>query len=75
MDVTSGGHIDHIVPIRKGGSRTDGRNLMTLCRTCHDIKTRLERDKDIVNPTGQDGEQYVRTEDKARLITLLTKYV
>ncbi|WP_080972921.1 HNH endonuclease [Corynebacterium sp. 805_CJEI] len=33
--------IDHITPITQGGDNNN-ENLQTLCRPCHDRKTRLE---------------------------------
>jgi len=37
--ITVGVHVDHIVPIRKGGSLDDMENLVLLCRSCHAKKT------------------------------------
>ena len=36
---------DHIVPLHKGGTN-DCRNLQSLCRQCHAIKTAAEQGKD-----------------------------
>jgi 5-methylcytosine-specific restriction protein A len=36
---------DHIVPLHKGGTN-DWRNLQSLCRQCHAIKTAAEQGKD-----------------------------
>ena len=35
-------HVDHIVPLHRGGAEYDPDNLQTLCRTCHAEKTRSE---------------------------------
>ena len=35
--------IDHVIRMTDGGSQSDGRNLMSLCSTCHDRKSALER--------------------------------
>lgn len=32
--------VDHITPIRDGGERLDDDNLQSLCRRCHDEKTK-----------------------------------
>jgi len=32
-------HVDHIVPITKGGDWWDGVNLQSLCEPCHSRKT------------------------------------
>lgn len=34
--------VDHITPIRQGGSRSELTNLQALCSSCHASKTRLE---------------------------------
>src|SRR5450432_2780301 len=34
--------VDHIVPLRLGGSRLDSENLQPLCRACHSRKTMRE---------------------------------
>src|SRR5579862_4214809 len=31
-------HVDHIVPLRRGG-RSDHGNLQSLCRPCHEVKS------------------------------------
>jgi 5-methylcytosine-specific restriction endonuclease McrA len=35
--------VDHVIRMTDGGSQSDGRNLMSLCSTCHDRKSALER--------------------------------
>jgi len=35
--------VDHIKPIRLGGSRMDEKNLQPLCASCHNKKSRSER--------------------------------
>lgn len=42
IDITFGGHCDHIIAISQGGARSDERNLMMLCKDCHDRKSALE---------------------------------
>lgn len=34
--------VDHIVPINKGGSKTDESNLQSLCEKCHNSKSSSE---------------------------------
>lgn len=44
-DATPGGKkgvVDHIVRVNNGGSMYDNRNMMTVCRSHHDAKSRLE---------------------------------
>lgn len=42
---------DHIISINVGGARLDGRNLLTMCNQCHNIKRGLEShtDKPLVS--------------------------
>lgn len=35
--------IDHVIRMTDGGSQSDNMNLMSLCSTCHDRKSALER--------------------------------
>lgn len=35
------GHVDHIIPLRKGGTHAAG-NLQSLCASCHSRKTAKE---------------------------------
>tara|TARA_R110000737_G_scaffold86520_2_gene119244 strand:+ start:311 stop:667 length:357 start_codon:yes stop_codon:yes gene_type:complete len=42
--VAGGNVVDHIQPVRQGGSPYDARNLQTLCDRHHNIKSRSERD-------------------------------
>lgn len=39
---TKAAMVDHIVPIRKGGSRLDAENLQSLCWSCHSRKSAEE---------------------------------
>lgn len=39
--VTAAIEVDHVVPLFKGGA-DDESNLQSLCRECHDTKTRLD---------------------------------
>ena len=41
----AGNEVDHIVPLAIGGEKLDPRNLQTLCRMCHQEKTREDRRK------------------------------
>ena len=41
-------HIDHIVPIARGGHATDRENLQCLCRKCHFQKTKQEQQEGYV---------------------------
>ncbi len=35
--------VDHIKPIKKGGSKLDEANLQPLCHSCHNFKTMQDR--------------------------------
>ena len=55
VDCTQNAPVDHIVPITAGGAELDERNLMTLCKSCHDRKSGFERhEKCLVE--AQEGE-------------------
>ena len=50
MGVLKGAEIvDHIIPIRQGGNEYDVRNLQSMCKVCHDKKSRKERDTMVYN--------------------------
>lgn len=34
--------VDHIIAIKKGGSKLDVNNLQSMCKSCHNIKENLE---------------------------------
>lgn len=34
--------VDHIIPLSQGGERLDKENMRSLCRKCHNIKTRRQ---------------------------------
>lgn len=36
-------HVDHIVPITSGGAELEQWNLQSLCKSCHERKTRIEQ--------------------------------
>lgn len=37
------GVTDHVVRIASGGAKMDAMNFMTLCKECHDHKSRMEK--------------------------------
>ena len=41
-------HIDHIIPLARGGHATDRNNLQCLCRKCHFEKTKNEQENGYV---------------------------
>ncbi len=34
--------VDHIIPIRMGGEHFEKKNLRTLCKECHEAKSKLD---------------------------------
>lgn len=36
--------VDHIISVNMGGQLFDKRNLRTLCKKCHKMKTKLDRE-------------------------------
>lgn len=36
--------IDHMIPVQMGGQLLDKNNLRTLCKECHKMKTKLDKD-------------------------------
>lgn len=34
-------HVDHVVPVARGGAELDASNLQSLCHPCHSRKTAL----------------------------------
>ena len=34
--------VDHVIPIKRGGAELDSNNLQSLCKPCHNAKTRQE---------------------------------
>ena len=43
-------HVDHIVPLSKGGELYDPANLQTLCIRCHSEKTAKENAREATSP-------------------------
>ena len=48
-------HVDHIIPISKGGDWFDGDNLQSLCHECHSLKTRADEGKAVNFGCAADG--------------------
>lgn len=70
--LVKGAHIDHIVRRKDGGAETDERNLQTLCRECHDKKSRLERHHGcLVEYEGAPGYRYPSAGEKEKLLNRL----
>lgn len=42
--------VDHIQPIRQGGDPYNELNLQSLCKVCHDKKSRTEADSIVYTP-------------------------
>lgn len=74
VDCTQYAPIDHIVPISAGGAPLDERNLMTMCKSCHDRKSGFERhEKCLVATDGQEGEKIPAEGSKTALIERLKR--
>ena len=65
------GVTDHVVSITNGGARLDERNFATLCKSCHDRKSILERNGWRCETLGIEGE--LRPKDKAKALATLIK--
>lgn len=74
IDCTYGGHIDHIIPRSKGGAELDFANLMTLCHSCHSVKTQLEQTYEVKH-IGEEGERIPADGEKDKLLQLLTERI
>lgn len=58
-DIEPGKIVDHIIPISQGGAKYDPRNLQTLSKKIHDIKSTIEGNEGtpLVDYTrNQDGD-------------------
>jgi 5-methylcytosine-specific restriction endonuclease McrA len=52
---TAAVEVDHVIPLHKGG-KDDASNLQSLCRDCHDAKTRRDLgQRDRSHAIGVDG--------------------
>ena len=68
------GVVDHIIAISQGGSRTDARNLMTLCKPCHDQKSRLEGNGMRLPTYGEEPHRLPGTGAKETAINEINRY-
>ena len=62
------GAIDHIISIRNGGALLHPLNLMTLCASCHALKSKLERDGLLLASYGEDGEKLPTLQGRQKAI-------
>lgn len=46
--LTEATHVDHIIAIEYGGAELDAYNLQSLCKPCHERKTRRDEDSRVV---------------------------
>lgn len=53
--VTAATELDHIVPLFKGGSMRDPKNLQSLCSACHQDKTAEDMGHSTKQTIGSDG--------------------
>jgi len=78
VDITPGdrkGCVDHMIPITRNGSMYNLGNLLALCKSCHDTKSILERDKVAPVPIYMDADGKIVPKDKGDVITWLAKQV
>jgi hypothetical protein len=68
------GAIDHIVAIGAGGAVLHPLNLMTLCASCHNVKSALERHGLALSAYGEDGERLPGNGERERVIQLINSY-
>ena len=67
--VTPAEMVDHITPIRNGGSRTWLSNLQPLCHTCHNVKRSSESRSPGISHLGNAESNQVLTERSIRSTT------
>jgi 5-methylcytosine-specific restriction protein A len=53
--VVAAEHVDHRIPISKGGSERDPENLASLCAPCHSQKTAEDEGKTVRYGTDAQG--------------------
>ena len=66
VDCTQYAPVDHIVPVTFGGAELDERNLMTLCKACHDRKSGFERHEKCLVGT-MEGENGLIPKEGAKM--------
>lgn len=51
--------VDHIIPVRFGGSFSDTRNHQVLCTNCHNHKTATEKTKSMAQGQLNDNNELI----------------
>lgn len=77
-DITPGdykGCVDHMIPITRGGSMYNLKNLLALCKECHDVKSYEERKGIPPVPMHMDSDGKYTPADKVQVIAWLSKVV
>lgn len=77
-DITPGdykGCVDHMIPITRGGSMYNLKNLLALCKECHDVKSSHERSGSIPVSMHMDIDGKYIPADKAEVIAWLVMAV
>ena len=53
---TAAAHTDHVISIEQGGHKYDIDNLMSLCISCHSVKTQVEKEGILIEYKGTFGQ-------------------
>lgn len=73
-DITPGGRkgaVDHVIQVSEGGAERDERNLMGLCKECHDRKSAAEgRGVSIPYEVNRNGEKVPTEQGRQKALAL-----
>lgn len=72
-DCTFAQPIDHVVRIDDGGAMLDLQNLCTLCESCHNRKSAMEKNGYAVNSHGQDGAKLPTKQGKEEVLNRIVE--
>lgn len=68
IDCTFDSPVDHVIPIDHGGAKYDERNLLTLCPSCHNRKSALEKHYGVLVASQESESGLIPAEDLAGLL-------
>ncbi len=73
VDCTIGGVVDHLVSISQGGAKYDPQNMATMCATCHNRKSAMEKNGLPIQNALQEPNKVPAFGERERILLLIAK--
>jgi 5-methylcytosine-specific restriction enzyme A len=74
-EIVAAAIVDHVIPISSGGAKLSPKNLQSLCESCHNKKSAMERHLEVEKILLIDGGYVPTDAGKKYVIDQVIRYI